>query len=212
MTESTTGVEGGVQAGGPPPAHRAPEVRSTLRGAAVEALVALVVFAAVGAGAGWLWYRLWDPPIGTVLDGTWGYDNFDELGSVFSATGLYVVIGLLGGLLLGVLTALLCRRSELVTLLAVAVGGAVAGYLCYRVGLSLSPPDPTTLAAGLPDGESLPDDLTMPGRSPFVAWPLGALLGLTIVYFLTTGVSAGVGEARRRDADDPRWLRRNQNG
>ncbi len=211
--ESTTDVP----AGAAPPASPAPRRRPfPLRGALVEAALVVAVFAAVGAAAGWLWFRVWDPPQGTVVEGTWGYDNFRELGAVFSATGLYVVIGVLSGVLLGVLAALLCRRSELVTLVAVAAGSVLAGFLCYQVGLHFSPPDPNTLAAGLADGEQLPARLEVPGKSPYVAWPLGALLGLTVVYFLTTGVSAGIGqetrEARRRESDDPAGLSRNQIG
>lgn len=195
--ELSTGLPAGAPPTGAAPWHRRPR----LRGALVEALVAVAVFAAVGAAAGWLWFRVWDPPQGTVADGAWGYDDFRQVGAVFSATGLYVILGLTGGLLLGVLTALVCRRSELATLAAVAVGSALAAFLCYRVGLHLSPADPRTLAPGLPDGTRLPENLTMPGRSPFVAWPLGALVGVAIVYFTLPGAPAAT-----------RGLDRNQSG
>ena len=51
------------------------------------------------------------------------------------------------------------------------------------------------------DLEKLDGNLTVTGRSPYVAWPLGGMLGLAVVYLL--GLSAR--EVRRRE-DDPTWL------
>lgn len=168
-----------------------------------ESLAVVGVFAAAGGGAGWLWLRLWDPPRGTTQDHTWLYDDFPTIESVFSATGLYVVIGVLAGLLLGVLAAYLCRAPALVTLAAVAVGSVVAAYVTHAVGMQLDAPNPRLLALVVPDGTELPENLQVGGRSPFVAWPVGALIGLATTYFLTGTVSAGLGAARPFD-DDPR--------
>ncbi|MGA8255967.1 MAG: hypothetical protein WB767_05260 [Nocardioides sp.] len=169
-----------------------------------QALLVVAVFAGVGAACGWLWFTVWTPPSGGVQDGVWLYEDFASIGDVFDATALYVVVGVGVGALLGVLTAVLVRRAELLMLVAVLAGSALAAWLSYRVGLHLSAPDPTTLAAGLPDGTQLDGNLELPGRSPFIAWPLGALVGLAVTYFLTTTVAS----TQQRDEYDPEWLQR----
>ena len=176
-------------------------------GQLVEPVLVLVVFALAGLGGGWLWERWWTPTTGVVVDGTWvaGYRprgdsfvfDFPSLQGFFDATAQYVVIGLAAGLVLGVLSALLGRRSEVVMLLAVAGGAALAGLLAYRLGAHLGPVDPMGLQAGAADGTVLPSSLSIDGLSPFVAWPLGALVGLAMTYLLTSG-----GADPRADAAD----------
>lgn len=166
-------------------------------GQVVETVLVLGVFALAGAVGGWLWERWWTPISGVVVDGTWvaGYRaqgdsfvfDFPSLQGFFAGTAQYVVIGLVAGLVLGVLAGLLGRRSELMMLAAVVVGSAVAGLVAYRLGTHLGPVDPTTLERTAADGTVIPGDLSIDGRSPFVAWPLGALLGLCITYLLTSG-------------------------
>lgn len=194
------------------PAWRAQ--RPTLLGQLIEPLLVLLVFAGAGAGAGWLWERWWTPTLGVVIDGTWvpGYRadgdtfifDFPSLGRFFDATAQYVVIGVAAGLVLGVLFALLGRRSEIVMLLAVLGGSLLAGLISYRLGTHLGPIDPTMLEATVGEATVLPANLTIEGATPFVAWPLGALLGLCVSYLLTSAAA----ESRRRESDDPRWLER----
>ncbi|CAN5321135.1 hypothetical protein BH09ACT12_BH09ACT12_03330 [soil metagenome] len=188
--------------------------RPGLLGQVVEALLVLAVFAAAGLGAGWLWERWWTPTNGVVLDGTWvpGYRpegdlfvfDFPSLAGFFDGTAEYVVLGVGAGLVLGVLCSLLGRRSELVMLGAIVGGSVLASLIAYRFGTHLGPVDPTSLAAAADDGTSLSANLAIKGASPFVAWPLGALLGLCLTYLLTAASS----EARRRESDDPRWMER----
>lgn len=175
------------------PGHR-------LLGQVAELLLVVCLFVAAGAIAGWLWERWWTPITGVVVDGTWvaGYRpegdgfvfDFPSLEGFFDGTAQYVVIGVLTGLVLGVACGLLGRRSELVMLVAVVVGSVLAGFVAYRLGTHLGPPDPTTLETAAPDGTLLPGELTIEGASPFVAWPLGALLGLSVTYLLTTSRAA----------------------
>ena len=184
------------------------------RGAAahvLEPLVVLVAFAAAGAGAGWLWERWWTPTRGVVVDGTWvaGFRpdgdafvfDFPSLEGFFAGTAQYVVLGLAGGVVLGVLCGLLGQRSELVMLFAVVVGSALAGLVAYRLGTALGPVDPTTIEGSLADGTVLPANLSVPGASPFVAWPLGALLGLGAVYLFTSAASQA-----QQQHDATRWM------
>lgn len=190
------------------PAPSAPRRRVDLSGVrwrrlALENLAVLVVFAAVGLGAGWLWAELFDPPVGVVQDQQWFYVDYDTIGRVFSGTALYAVIGVLAGLVLGVVAALVCRVSEMVTLVAVATGSVLAAYLAHQVGLARSPGNPYLLALVVPDGTELDGALRVSGNSPFVVWTIGSLIGLAVTYFLTAGVSAGVAEAERVDLSRP---------
>ena len=149
--------------------------------AAVQALVTVAVFTAVGAGAGWLWHRLWDAPRGVVAGGVW-YTDEAGLREDFSGVALYVVIAAAAGLALGVLTSWFLDRSELVTLAAVLVGSVLAGYVMLLVGHHLSPPDPQQAAQGAADGTRLDGQLRVDAWPPRAAFPFGALLGLAVVF------------------------------
>lgn len=190
---------------------------SSLLGDLLEPLVVVALFAGAGAAAGWLWERWWNPIGGVVVDGTWvaGYRpvgdtfvfDFPSLKGFFDSTAEYVVIGVVAGLVLGVLCSLLGRRSEIVMLAAVVIGAALAGFVAYRLGTHLGPVDPATLEADAADGTALPSSLTISGASPFVAWPLGALLGLALTYLLTVGRVGDGGVPPDADwAERPSWL------
>ena len=72
----------------------------------------------------------------------------------------------------------------------VVVGSVLAGWVMYRVGVALAPPDPGPLARTARAGTRLPGTLKVSGASPFLALPAGALIGLIIVF---------VGLARHRE-------------
>ena len=108
-----------------------PPTRETRR-AWLRAALVVVLFALTGAGLGVWWEHLWQPSQGTVVrhewfvvDGDFRYD-LEGLRNQFSGTGLFVVLALAAGALLGGLTALLSRRDELLVLGTVAVGSVVA--------------------------------------------------------------------------------------
>jgi hypothetical protein len=151
-----------------------------------QALATVALFAAVGAAAGWLWYKIWDVPSGVVSGGAW-YTNEAGLRADFQGVAWYVTIALAAGLVLGALTAWLFDRSELVTLAAVVVGSALAAYLMLRVGTHLSPPDPHELAKTAKDGSKLKGALMVTSWPPKGAFTFGALVGLAIVYAVSIG-------------------------
>jgi len=153
---------------------------------ALQGLAVLGVMAGGGAVAGVLWFRLWDPPAGVVRSGSWLTDE-TGLRTDFSGTGLYVVVAVLTGLLLGALVALLLARSELATLAFLLASAALAGWVMYRVGVLDSPGDPQALAVGAADATVLPGRLHVSGWSPFVAFPTGALLGYAVLLVALPG-------------------------
>jgi len=148
---------------------------------ATELGLVVAAFALGGAVAGFAWERLWTPATGVVVDHRWRPADALALQQQFSGTGWYVVVGTALGLVLGIVASLLVDRVPLLTLVAVVVGSALAAWLMLRVGVALGPPDPQHVAAAAKDGTRLPAQLTVSGRSPFIAFPLGALLGLVIV-------------------------------
>ncbi len=151
-----------------------------------QALATVALFAAAGAAAGWLWYRLWDVPSGVVSGGQW-YTSEAGLRDDFQGVAWYVALSLVAGLVLGILTAWLFDRSELVTLAAVIAGSALAAYLMLRVGTHLSPPDPHELARTAQDGDKLKGALRVRSWAPKGTFTFGALVGLSLVYAVSIG-------------------------
>src|SRR6478735_10254438 len=136
---------------------------------AAEAVLVVVAFGLAGLVAGFVWERLWTPPMGVVVDHKWGPADAIALQQQFSGTGWYVVVGTVTGLVLGVVVTLLVDRLPLLTLLAVCVGSALAAWVMLRFGVALGPDDPHQLAETAADGTRLPAQLAVSGRSPFIA-------------------------------------------
>ena len=148
--------------------------------ALIQAGIIVMVFVVAGAVAGVVWEWLWTPPVGVVVNHKWAM-GLASLRAEFSATGVYVVVASIAGLLVGVLCGLFLDRAELVTLAAVVVGAVLAGWVMVHVGQALGPTDPRELAKTAAEGTRLPSDLRIAGKSPYVAFPAGAILGLTVV-------------------------------
>jgi hypothetical protein len=145
-----------------------------------QAAIVVVVFAVVGALGGVVWEWLWTPPIGIVVNHQWLMGPAG-LRAEFSATGIYVLVASVAGLLTGALCALYLDRAELVTLVAVLAGAVLAGWVMVQVGQALGPPDPRQIAETANDRTRLPSDLRIVGKSPYVAFPAGATLGVAVV-------------------------------
>jgi hypothetical protein len=164
------------------------ETRSGSRVPVVQAAAVVVLFAAIGAAAGWVWFRLWDSPPGVVSDHAWYPDPYlPGERAEFDAIALYVLVALVAGLAGGVLCALLLDRAEVVTVVAVALGSCLAAWLMALVGAHLGPADPAVLARTAADGTELPGDLALTGFSPYVALPVGAMFALVVVFLATVG-------------------------
>jgi hypothetical protein len=146
-----------------------------------QAGIVVVACVAVGAVAAVVWEWLWTPPVGMVVDHRWLL-GLSGLRAEFSATGLYVVVATVAGLLVGALCGLFLDRAELVTLAAVVVGAALAGWVMVQVGHVLGPSDPRELAETARNGTRLPSDLRIVGTSPYIAFPAGATLGLAVLF------------------------------
>ena len=151
-------------------------------------LAVLVGLVVGGALLGVVWVELvWTPPPGEVQGGRWFPLDERALSLQTRGTSSYVLVASVGGLVLGVLAAAVGARQALLTLAAVVVGGALGAYVMWQVGTWLGPADPAAVAAGAPDGTSVPGALTVDGVTPFLTLPACALAGLTAVFFFLPG-------------------------
>lgn len=157
----------------------------------LRALVVVLAAVALGALAGVVWEWVWTPPSGVAFQGRWVLDE-NGLPGEFAGTGWYVVVAAAAGVLLGAGAALATRDGEVVSLLAVALGAVLAGWVMFHVGHDLGPPDPRPLAAAAEDLTALSGDLRVGGAglhprlyafdsAAFVAFPGGALLAFAAV-------------------------------
>ena len=137
--------------------------RSARSALAVRVLLVLLAFAVGGVLAGVVWHALWTPPTGLYLGEQWHVDSEGAPRDV-AGTGLYVVVAATAGIVLGFAVSLLARGHEVVTLVAVTVGSALAGLLMAVTGNVLGPDDPRPQAAGKPDFTAEVADLRVEGR------------------------------------------------
>lgn len=158
-------------------------------------LLVLLAFAVGGVLAGVVWHALWTPPTGLYLGEEWHVDSEGAPRDV-AGTGLYVVVAATAGILLGFAVSLLARGHEVVTLVAVTVGSALAGLLMAVTGNLLGPDDPRPQAAGKPDFTAEVADLRVEGRSPYIAFPAGALTALAASFLLLGGSMWGSSRTR----------------
>lgn len=168
-----------------PPTHQ----RET-RSSTVRVTVCVLVFALAGMLDGVLWRHLWSPATGVVHQHLWFPNPFDAGEQHdFRGDGTYFVVALVSGMVLAGVAAAMARGSELLTLIAVALGSVAAGLLMWRVGMLGNPADPVQLAKHAADGTRLPSRLYLANAVPLTAFPLGAL-GVLMAVFLTTGSAA----------------------
>lgn len=155
------------------------------RGAARTVAVLVVASLPVGAVLGMLWNWWWSPPLGIVYEGEWFLQPAGPDLS-FDGTGLYVLIGAVAGVLLGVVAGHYARDHAWATLVGVTLGAFAAAWVMFLVGQALGPADPQVLAARMDDLETLPARLGVGeetrwapfGSTAVLALPVGALLGL----------------------------------
>jgi hypothetical protein len=172
------------------------------------ALLILLTYAVLGAVAGVVWEWVWTPP-GQVIDHHQVlYDSYSSLRRVFTGTGLYALVAAVTSALVALAVTVLTRGRELLVLALVVVGSALAAALMWRVGTLLGPGDPAAIAAHTTGRTSVPGQLEVAGKSPYLAWPMTSLFVLALVYFalpasFTSHKSGETGATDRPEADTP---------
>jgi hypothetical protein len=157
-------------------------------GSPARTAVAIVLaYVVVGALAGVVWEWVWTPPGQVVQQHQVFYTSYASLRGEFTGTGWYVVVAAVASALLALGSCLLARGRELLVLLCVIAGSAVAAALMWRVGTLLGPADPATLAHHTVARTPVEGQLTVAGKSPYLTWPIISLFVLAILYFSMPG-------------------------
>jgi hypothetical protein len=167
------------------------------------ALLVVLAYVLLGAVAGVVWETIWTPPGQVIARHEVFYDSYASLRRVFTGTGLYVVVSAAASGLLALTVTLLTRRRELLVLVLVVVGSALAAAVMWKIGTSLAPADPATLAAHTTKRTPVSGELTVEGKSPFLVWPMTSLLVLSLVFFAWPGHYLAR-DVRAASTSDPR--------
>jgi hypothetical protein len=153
-------------------------------------LLVLLGYAVVGAVAGAVWEAVWNPPGQVIAEHQVFFDSYASLRRVFTGTGWYVVVGSLASGLVSLVVCLLTRHRALLTLALVILGSAVGAAVMLKVGTSLGPPDPASIALHTVKRTTVPGALTVEGtshlgiKSPYLVWPTASLLVLAVVFMV----------------------------
>jgi hypothetical protein len=164
----------------------------------------LIAYALVGLVAGLVWEGVWTPPTMVVQQHQAFYADYQSLRRVFTGTGLYVIVGAAASVLTALAISVLTRQREVLVLVAVTLGSAMAALVMREVGVSRGPADPTVLAKTTANGSHLSGALDVSGHSPYLVWPMTALFVLALVFFAwPRSRSAQMDDRDRFDVDDP---------
>jgi len=150
------------------------EVRATVR----EVALVIGVFALAGVLCALLWHFWWSPaPTGV----TYQHDPYFGPDEEFRSTGMYVAIAAPVGALLGVVLTWLLDRDEVVTLVSLVVGGALAAGLMAAVGHALGPESASAVARRTADFQEVKAELRVQPVAPLLTFPVSALVGSLVV-------------------------------
>jgi len=110
----------------------------------------------------------------TADNGTMGEE---ALAQQFSATGWFIVIAAVGGVLSGVVLLLWRRRNPVLVVVLVTLGGALATLVMTQLGLVLGPANPSDVLPTVELGDKVPLQLEVEGAGVYFTWSIAALAG-----------------------------------
>lgn len=125
-----------------------------------------------------------------------------ELAKQVATDGWYAVIAAVAALVSGIVLATWRGRDPVVTVVLIALGGALAAYAMLRLGLLLGPPEPNAATKAAEVGSTVPLQLKPAApRSPYFeiagyramwppvvfVWPIAALFGAVGMLWGTAG-------------------------
>lgn len=144
-------------------------------------LQAVIAFVAMGVLAGLAWLWLADPAQWQVRDNGIVLTEGAAKGQ-FSVIVTFVLIGVVGSLLAGGLTAWLLPTLGWVLTPLVVVLAVAASLIAWRVGVDLGPVGPQAGAGVV--GDTISSQFKVDALAAFVVWPVAALLGAVTVLCL----------------------------
>lgn len=140
----------------------------------------------VGAVGGYVWAQLAHPAEWEVQSS--GSIVLTEVAArdQYTVIMVFMAVGAIGSLIWAWLTSLVLREVGWRLTPLVILATAAAGVIAWRLGIVLGPDGP--LAAVHPvAGDKLPSKLAIDGVAPFLAWPIGGLVGVVGATWLSRG-------------------------
>jgi hypothetical protein len=147
-------------------------------------ILLFAVMLGIGAVAGYAWAQLAHPAEWEVRTG--GSIVLTEAAArdQFTVIMVFIGIGAVGSLVWAWLASLALRDLGWWLTPVVIVATAAGAVVAWRLGISVGPDGPA--AAVRPAvGDKLPSKLAVDGVAPFLAWPIGGLLGVVCGTWLS---------------------------
>ena len=142
-------------------------------GRAVAGFLALA--AALGAGAGVLWWLTVPLPAYQLDPEGRAAVTERQLTQFFAGDAWFCLLGLVIGVGLGIFGYRLLRELGWPLVVVIVIGGLAAGVLCWFVGYRLGPGDFVPRLAHASPGGSVPIALTIRAKASLLLWPLCAV-------------------------------------
>lgn len=152
------------------------------RPAVADTVVVVATFGLLGVASGVVWTLVASPAMLTQTRLGPSMGELD-LSRQFAATGWYVAVAGVGGVLAGIALTWWRRRNPLLVLALLVLGAALAAWAMASTGHMLGPADPETVLASARPGTSAPLPLEVTARAAYLTWPIAALVGALIMWW-----------------------------
>lgn len=156
---------------------------------AVEAVVVTVASAVGGVLLGVLWWWLAPhvPLVGDIVDKNWVVYLKDSEGEqAVGVDGTFTLLAVAFGVVSALVVFLLRRRGGVPLVAGLALGGLLASFIAWRLGVWFGPTkDVLAHAKAVGKGVTFSAPLKMGAKGALLAWPVAALvvhLGLTALF------------------------------
>ena len=149
----------------------------------------------LGVASGFVWLLLAKPAEWEVTDNGIILTEDGAKGR-FGVIVTFVLIAIVVAFLWGLVAGLRLQRVGWLLVPVFAIAAALAGVLAWRIGAAFGPPDPASVTGGSV-GDRLPQRLAVDAVTPFLTWPIFALLGLLIATY--SARDSGTESASHRD-------------
>lgn len=142
----------------------------------------------LGVAAGFVWLLLANPAEWEVTDNGIILTEDGAKGR-FGVIVTFVLIGIVVAFLWGLIAGWRLRAVGWLLVPVFAITAILAGVLAWRIGVAFGPPDPASVTdASI--GDKLPQRLAIDAVTPFLVWPIFALVGLLFATYSAGNVGA----------------------
>ncbi len=103
----------------------------------------------------------------------------------FQVVAVFTIIGVVLGVVAGVVVHRTTRPARWQVVVGLAAASSAAALVCWRLGVQLGPAPPQE-ATGLEVLETVPSQFAVDAITPFLLWPLAAVLSYTLSLYLSS--------------------------